>query len=284
MDWTEVFRICSIVGGGFSGVLGLLTDFREKSSGEMTIAGKAALVGIGVSTLTGIFIHLAETGREASKSEAAAKTTTEMVQALRALTLPLASSTLRATFKARCLSKTITLCDHSFASSDEFISLAKNSRIAVAIRGMDATRWDGQLGQYVHRSEAERADINGGLLRGQAVTERMSSHDLNFGNTCLVVDYKTTFVPSSGVDDLLDLVGRNVIVRIDPRLGNKLATLSIMTTNGTAIILGSSYDIAPLPGDRSGRLALKFPDEAQLIHEPTFEEVQRWHGPCSRQG
>src|SRR5258708_39813537 len=72
VDW---WKAISIVLTGFFGVLGLLTNFKDKNTGRITKWGKFSLAGILVSICMGVAAQLKEvTAQQKARDESALKT------------------------------------------------------------------------------------------------------------------------------------------------------------------------------------------------------------------
>lgn len=68
MDFVDIWKATSIVSTGAFGILGLLTEFRNKHSKKITKWGYISLAGIVISTVCGTIAQLRETQSSAEKA------------------------------------------------------------------------------------------------------------------------------------------------------------------------------------------------------------------------
>jgi hypothetical protein len=116
MDFVSAWKAISIALTGAFGLLGLLTENKNKETGKLTSWGKVSLGGIVLSTALGVVAQLRETSEETQRREATASQTLKLVEQtgdavsdIRRLLSPLDISTVSATFVGTC-------ADQKFAS------------------------------------------------------------------------------------------------------------------------------------------------------------------------
>ena len=78
MDFVTAWKAISVGSTGFFGMLGLLTEFKNKETGQITKWGRISLIGIVVSSTCGIIAQL----KESSGQEESRKATAEQTLAL----------------------------------------------------------------------------------------------------------------------------------------------------------------------------------------------------------
>lgn len=223
MDWVELWRAVGIVGTGVSGTVGLLTDYRDRSTGRVTRMGVLALGGIATMTVGGLAAFLVENGREADKAQRAAATTTEMVQTLRALTVPLAKAELEVSFAIPCNIVSGNICRDAERGRD-FIRRATERRI------LDASL-------YVRTKEDDGGvSPNAATMRGQATLGRiLAVHYSHEDRLQLAIRYRTRTLATRAADDVYDLASRSVDLRVDRSLMGYVQRVGIAQANGTMV-------------------------------------------------
>ena len=103
-NFPSIWKAASIVLTGLFGILGLVTEFRDKKTGEVTTSGKASLVGIVISTTLGFGAQLIETANDQKKT---LSTLLEIKKSLSPLTWPLIS----AGFDVQCTAQYVDFCN-----------------------------------------------------------------------------------------------------------------------------------------------------------------------------
>jgi len=82
MDFVTAWKATSIVLTGAFGVLGLLKDFKDKKTGQVTKWGKLSLAGILLSSGFGVIAQFKESSRQEKSRQATANQTLETVKDL----------------------------------------------------------------------------------------------------------------------------------------------------------------------------------------------------------
>jgi hypothetical protein len=80
MDWLFIWKEASIVATGAFGVLGLLTEYKDKETGKITRWGRISLIGVVLSTMGGVAAQFKETSDQQASQAAAASQTLKIVQ------------------------------------------------------------------------------------------------------------------------------------------------------------------------------------------------------------
>jgi hypothetical protein len=80
MDFVSAWKAASIAFTGAFGLMGLLTENKNKKTGKLTTWGKVSLGGIVLSTILGVAAQLKENSDEAQSREASASQTLELMK------------------------------------------------------------------------------------------------------------------------------------------------------------------------------------------------------------
>jgi hypothetical protein len=80
MDFVSAWKAISIGFTGLFGLMGLLTENKDKDTGKLTKWGMVSLIGIVLSTTLGVSAQLKETSDEGRRREAAAAETIKLLQ------------------------------------------------------------------------------------------------------------------------------------------------------------------------------------------------------------
>ena len=119
MDWVSLWKAVSIVLTGAFGVLGLLKDYKDRSTGKITVAGRISLAGILLSSTFGLLVQLKErSDQERARAETARQTlvlaqnTAKTVKDLQRMLSPLEEPKLTFLVKIACNSSFKDVCEH----------------------------------------------------------------------------------------------------------------------------------------------------------------------------
>jgi hypothetical protein len=102
MDFVSVWKASSIVLTGAFGILGLLTEFRNKDTNRITRWGWLALGGIVLSTTLGTAAQLKESADDAKKALKLAEQSDETLSDIKRAMSPLTPPTVSVTFRIDC--------------------------------------------------------------------------------------------------------------------------------------------------------------------------------------
>jgi hypothetical protein len=89
MDFVSAWKASSIVLTGAFGILGLVKDYKDKTTNRITLWGQVSLAGILLSTILGVAAQLKESSDNASKALALARKTDRTLQEVERLLTPL---------------------------------------------------------------------------------------------------------------------------------------------------------------------------------------------------
>lgn len=103
-DFVAIWKAASIVLTGLFGILGLVTEFKNKKTGKITKSGWASLVGIIISTTLGFAAQLIETANDQKHTS---DTLLEIKKSLSPITQPLIS----AGFEVQCTAQYVEFCN-----------------------------------------------------------------------------------------------------------------------------------------------------------------------------
>lgn len=109
MDFVSRWKACSIVLTGAFGILGLVTEFKDKHTNKITYWGRVSLIGIVVTTLLGSAAQIKESSDDASKARddskkalQLAENTQATLQEVRRLVAPIGDPLLMLSFEVPC--------------------------------------------------------------------------------------------------------------------------------------------------------------------------------------
>jgi hypothetical protein len=102
MDFVTAWKASSIVLTGAFGIIGLLTEFRDKRTRKIAPWGYLSLSGILVSTVLGATAQLKESTDDAKKALAVAKQSDETLMSIRRALFPLDDPEISADFLVDC--------------------------------------------------------------------------------------------------------------------------------------------------------------------------------------
>jgi hypothetical protein len=109
-DFVTWWKATSIFFTGLFGVLGLLTEYKNKTTGKITRWGWISLLGILLSTVCGVAAQIKETSDQQIARDASAKQTIQMLSGIqRSLTI-LDEPVLRAMFHVPCEDIYVGVC------------------------------------------------------------------------------------------------------------------------------------------------------------------------------
>jgi hypothetical protein len=86
----------------FFGVLGLLTEFKDKTNRRVTVWGWISLCGIVISTICGTWAQITKSNNDAQEAREQTKRSNEILENIRMSLSPLQGSTIYVTFAAPC--------------------------------------------------------------------------------------------------------------------------------------------------------------------------------------
>jgi hypothetical protein len=101
-DPVAVWKAISIVLTGAFGILGLLTEFKNKKTNRVTVWGYISLAGIVVSTVFGTYFQLKESSDNADKAFTLAQNTEETLKQVDRLLTPIEEPLVSISFKVPC--------------------------------------------------------------------------------------------------------------------------------------------------------------------------------------
>lgn len=102
MDFVAIWKASSIVLTGGFGILGLVKDFKDKSTNKVTKWGYVSLAGILVSTTFGVAAQLKESSDDAARALALAKKTDATLGEIERILQPIQDPTITLKFRVRC--------------------------------------------------------------------------------------------------------------------------------------------------------------------------------------
>jgi len=102
VDFVTAWKAISIALTGAFGILGLLTEFKDKDTKKITKWGYVSLVGILVSSCLGIVAQLKESNDSAKKALAAAQTSNDMLHQIKRLVTPIGIPKVAMLFEISC--------------------------------------------------------------------------------------------------------------------------------------------------------------------------------------
>jgi len=123
MDFVTAWKASSIVLTGAFGILGLVKDYKDKTTNRITVWGRVSLSGILLSTILGVAAQLKESSDNAAKALALAEKTDKTLREVERLLTPIEDPRITLGFRLPCTdAKFERFCKlaqaESFASPD----------------------------------------------------------------------------------------------------------------------------------------------------------------------
>jgi hypothetical protein len=110
MDFVTIWKASSILLTGAFGILGLLTEFKEKETKRITKWGRVSLLGIVVTTTLGFVAQLKQSVDDAHKALLLSKKSDETLTSIERALSPLDGSSLTIDFETDCSKTLAGLC------------------------------------------------------------------------------------------------------------------------------------------------------------------------------
>lgn len=105
MDFVSAWKASSIVLAGAFGIIGLLTDFRDRETRKITLWGYISLSGILLSSIGGGIVQIVESQSDAAKSLELARQSASMINNLERILSPIKDLSVELVSNDSCSSK-----------------------------------------------------------------------------------------------------------------------------------------------------------------------------------
>jgi hypothetical protein len=114
MDFPSIWKAASILITGAFGVLGLVKDFKDKTTGKITKWGRISLTGILISTALGVVAQLTETSKSKQSAEKTAKQALQIVTDIKRGLRPIDAAQIGLFYTYDCKNKKLRLQANGF--------------------------------------------------------------------------------------------------------------------------------------------------------------------------
>jgi hypothetical protein len=129
MDFPNLWKEASIVLTGAFGILGLLKDFKNKSTGKVTLWGYVSLAGIVLSTILGLSAQLIQARTESQKSIEEAHRAEDAALQTQRLLSSVKHVKLRIAFKLPCQDQSFTVLCQGIPAHDYLLSESEKTAL-----------------------------------------------------------------------------------------------------------------------------------------------------------
>jgi hypothetical protein len=243
LDFVSIWKASSIVLAGAFGILGLLTEFKDKDK-KITKWGRISLIGILVTTLLGVIAQVKESSDSSDKALALAKKSDETLNDIERSLSPLGRFTVLWVFNVDC-EQSISLCAKGKRDSLGFQTYILNEKQAFpdgsltlrmsifadpkdAQEMLDTESWGGDIWMEMH-----------GFTKDQSLGQQSSSLHTDVS----ILAHDPSILRNNGrIRSFLDLPGCTIIMSYP---GGKTfltpSILQIIISNGQGIIYNGPF-------------------------------------------
>jgi hypothetical protein len=256
MDFVAIWKASSIVLTGAFGILGLLADFKNEQTKEITRWGYISLCGIVLSTVFGTVAQLKESHDSAAQTLKIAEQSNRMLQDIQKSLSPLGEIQLQFSFRVDCED---TKWQHLCQTAPNFFKGSLLMRANIFLSSDDAER-------FIHMSPGMNVigDLNYGCICDDLVLNKTPEVELaglskfldgdyNNGKITSVLDiHHATVVVHGGTD--INLVTHTSTPSLK---GLTLIYFTINTKDGRTIRSKGAIDKVSFLGEEAYRFQLE---------------------------